>query len=176
MKKLFAVLMALCLMGSAALAETVTEINWNDVFGPAVEAGQVAGDFVTFDEIAVKIWLPEGLNATELTEEDRAKGFIGYFTDEKASATVAVQYVDVSGETLEDYFAELKNMDDVSEPEMVLVNGIPAVNYELPAQDSTTIAFATEAGYILEVTMAPVSAEGAEMVWGAVGASIQAAE
>ena len=45
----------------------------------------------------------------------------------------------------------------------------------MPEQDSGHIAFATEAGYILEVNVTPTSTEGADLVWGIVLGSIQAA-
>ena len=176
MKKLFAILMALCLMLSAAAAETAVEVNWADTFGPAIEAGNVKGEFVTFDEIAVKIWIPEGLQAVELSEEDKANGYIGYFTESTDNATVAVVYADVNGMSIEDYAAQVQQIEGVTEVEMATVNGLPAVNYQMPADDTVSVAFATEAGYILEVTMYPLSVEGADMVWGAVAASIQAAE
>ena len=56
------------------------------------------------------------------------------------------------------------------------MNGLPCVSYKLPKQDSISVAFTTEAGYVLEVTCNPLSVENAELVWGAVIASIQAAE
>ncbi len=176
MKKLLTVMLALCLLCGVAMAETVTELNWNDTFGPAIEAGEVAGNFVTIEQVGLKIWLPEGLEAVELDEESIAAGYIAYFTEESDGATVAVQYVNMDGMSLEDYAETIKGIEGVAEVEMIIVNGLPAVNYDMPASDSTTNAFATEAGYILEITMYPISAEGAEYVWGAVGASIQAAE
>ena len=60
MKKIFAILMALCLFCGVALAET-TEINWADV-AAALEQSGVDGDFVSFDEVAVKLWLPGDLS------------------------------------------------------------------------------------------------------------------
>ena len=171
MKKLFAILMALCLtLSFAALAEADNEVNWSDVEGTLEEAG-VTGEFVTFDQIAVKIWIPEGLEAVELTDEDVENGYIGYFADDEAQ--LAVVYANVEGMSIEDYAAQLEGMDGISEIAMLVINGLPAVRYQMAENDSLNIAFATEAGYILEVTMAPLSAEGADVVWGVVGASIQ---
>lgn len=171
MKKLFAILMALCLLVSgAALAEAVEEVNWSDV-AEVIEASGVNGDFHTFDEIAVKIWIPEGLEPVELTQEDVDAGYIGYFQNEEAA--LAVVYVDVDGASIEDYANSLAGMEDVENIAMLNINGLQGVRYQLPENDSLNIAFATEAGYILEVTMAPLSAEGADVVWGVVGASIQ---
>ena len=172
MKKLFAILMALCmLLSCAALAEGVEEVSWSDIEGTLAEAG-VNGEFVTFDEIAVKIWIPEGLEAGELTDEDRDAGYIGYFQNEEAQ--LAVVYANVDGMSIEDYAAQLAEMDGIQEIAMLNINGLPGVRYQMTENDSLNIAFATEAGYILEVTMAPLSADGAAVVWGIVGASIQA--
>lgn len=175
MKKILCVLMMLCLMMSVALGEETATLNWEDMV-PVLEAGGVNGEFYTFDEIAVKIWLPEGLLPVELTDADKEKGYIGYFMPEDESAQMAVMYVNVDGTTLEEYAQNLASLEDVTEIEMGTVNGFPCVAYQLPAQDSISIAFTTEAGYILEVTCAPLSEENAELVWRAVISSIQAAE
>ena len=176
MKKLFAIMMALCLLVSGtALAEAAEEVNWSDV-AEVIEASGVNGDFHTFDEIAVKIWIPEGMNAVELTQEDIDKGFIGYFAPEDQSASLSVVYVDTDGMTLEEYGENLANMEGVTEIEFGTVNGLPCVTYEIPEQSSMSIAFTTEAGYVLEVTCWPLGDENAMLVWGAVTASIQPEE
>ena len=176
MKKLVCVLVALCLIATAAvaLAEAAPALNWEDVT-PILEAGGVSGDFYTFDEIAMKIWLPEGMYPVELTEEDREKGFIGYFMFEDESGAVSVVYVDVSGMSLEEYGEYLASEAGATEIEVGTVNGFPCVSYTLPEQDSVSVTFTTEAGYALEVTCTPLSVENADLLWGAVISSIQAA-
>ena len=176
MKKFLCVVMALCLMlsATAVLAEEAPALNWED-FEPIMEASGVTGEFVTFDEVAVKIWIPEGMNAAELTQEDIDKGFIGYFAPEDQSASLSVVYVNTDGMTLEEYGEALAAQEGVTEIEFGTVNGLPCVTYEIPEQSSVSIAFTTEAGYILEVTCTPLSVENAELVWGAVVASIQPA-
>ena len=177
MKKLFAAMIALCLLlCSAALAEEAVQVNWSDYFEGAIAAANVAGGFVTFDEIAVKFWIPEELKAVELTDEDRANGYIGYFMPDDESAQMAVVYLDTDGMSLDEYAQSLSSDGDVTEVEKGTVNGFPCVSYKLPKQDSVSVAFTTEAGYILEVTCAPLSVENAELLWGAVVGSIQAAE
>ena len=176
MKKLVCVLIALCLVVTAAvaLAEAAPALNWEDVT-PILEAGGVSGDFYTFDEIAMKIWLPEGMYPVELTEEDQENGYIGYFMPEDESGAVAVVYVDVSGMSLEEYAEYLASEAGATEIEVGTVNGFPCVSYKLLEQDSVSVTFTTEAGYALEVTCTPLSEENAELVWGAVISSIQAA-
>ena len=173
MKKFLCVVMALCLMMTAALAEEVPALNWED-FVPVLDAGNVTGQFYTFDEVAVKIWMPEGLNPVELSEEDQANGYIGYFMPEDESAAVAVVYVDIGGMSLEEYGEYLASDADATEVEVGTVNGFPCVSYKLPDQDSVSVTFTTESGYALEVTCTPLSVDNAELVWGAVIASIQA--
>ena len=172
MKKIIAILMLLCMFTGAALAEAAPELNWADAEA-IIQASEVAGDFVNFDEIAVKIWIPEGLNAVELSDEDKEAGFIGYFTDAEQTAVLSVVYANVDGTSIEDYATSLGEMDSVANVAMATVNGMPCVSYDMPEQDSSTVAFATEAGYILEVTVAPVSDENAQLVWGVVLSSIQ---
>ena len=58
MKKFLAVVMALCLMMTCALAEEAPALNWAD-FEPILEAAGVTGQFYTFEQIAVQIWMPE---------------------------------------------------------------------------------------------------------------------
>ncbi len=175
MKKFLCVVLMLCLMMTAALAEEAVALNWED-FVPVLEAGNVTGQFHTFDEISVKIWLPDGLEPVELSDEDKENGYIGYFMPDDESAQMAVMYVDTNGMALEDYAQYLSTEAGAAEVEMGTVNGFPCVSYKLPEQDSVSVAFTTEKGYILEVTCAPLSVENAELVWGAVIGSIQSAE
>jgi len=174
LKKFLCVLLMLCLLVPAALSEEAA-LKWEDV-EPVLEAANLTGEFYTFDEIAIKIWLPEGMLPVELTEEDKEKGYIGYFMPEDQSAQMAVVYVNTDGMSLDEYAQSLSSDGDVTEVEKATVNGFPCVSYKLPKQDSVSVAFTTEAGYILEVTCAPLSVENAELVWGAVLGSIQAAE
>ncbi|MBR2823216.1 MAG: hypothetical protein IKE24_06005 [Clostridia bacterium] len=175
MKRFLCVLVMLCLLVPAALAEETVALTWDD-FAPVLEAAGVTGQFYTFDEIAVQIWLPDGMLPVELTEEDKANGYIGYFMPEDESAQMAVMYVDINGMSLEEYAQYLASEDSVTDVEAGTVNGFPCVSYKLPAQDSVSVTFTTEAGYALEVTCTPASEENAELVWGAVISSIQAAE
>lgn len=176
MKKLSAAVLALCLLFSAALAESPVVVNWADTFEPAIAAANVEGQFWTLNQVAVKFWLPAMLQSVELSDEDVANGYLAYFADEKGEAAVAVTYANAEGASVEEYADYLKTADGVAEVELCVVNGLPAVTYKMPGNDSVNITFATQAGYLLEITMAPLSVENADMVWGAVAASIQAAE
>ena len=177
MKKLIAILISLCLMLAAAgaFAETATtEMSWETV-EPLLETYGLEGDFETFDEVAIQIWIPSSMTRSELTQEDVDKGFIAHFLDEDQTAQVSVVYVDVDGTTLEEYEKMLPDYG-VSDIEELVINDIPALSYTVEETDSVTIAFETEGGYILEITMAPKSAEGADIAWYIIASSIMEEE
>lgn len=169
MKKLFALTLALCLMlCSAALAN---ELVWAGEVEEA--ASQIDGEFQTFDEIAVKIWMPAVLQRVELSDEDKEAGYIGYFMPEDQSAAIAVQYVDMNGTSLEDYKAKLiENGIEESSIEAGTVNGLDCLSYEY--NGNGVLAFTTQKGFILEVSCGPLSDEGFQAVAAMVMASIQA--
>ena len=171
MKKFAALMLALCLMlGCTALADN--EVTWEQV-APILEAANVAGDFVTFEEIAVKVFIPTGMNAVELTDEYKEAGYIGYFTDGSNDA-IAVQYVNVDGMSLEDYKAAVEATEGVTEVEAGTVNGLPCISYEY--NKNMICAFTTQQGYILEVAVGPLPDDSAKTAASFILASIQAAE
>ena len=165
MKKLVVLILALCMLCSVAFAN---ELTWASV---EEAASQIAGEFKTFDEISVKIWIPEVLQAVELSDEDRESGYIGYFASDDAA--VAVQYVNMEGMSLEEYEAQLKEDSEVSDIEAGTVNGLPALSYAIKDKDTGVVAFTTEMGYILEVACAPISDEGFSAVAAIILSSIQ---
>ena len=165
MKKLVVMILALCMLSSVAFA---ADLNWSDV---EEAASQIDGEFKTFDEISVKIWIPDVLKAVDGVE-DR----IGFFMTEDESAAVSVQYLDMNGMSLEEYEAALQEDADVSDIEVGTVNGLPALSYMLTEKDVACVAFTTEMGYILEVACGPVSDEGFAAVVAYIVSSIQNAD
>ena len=173
MKKIASFILAVTMLVVCAASAFATEVNWDKFQEEAAET-VAKGDFVSFDEISVKMWVPTVLTAVELSEEEQEEGYIAYFMTEDESAAISVMYVDVDGMELEEYKAELEEVG-ATDIEDVVVNGLPAVTYTLEEDDTACIAFTTEAGYILEVAAAPVSDEGFAASITMVMASIQEA-
>lgn len=171
MKKLFALLMALCLLGTCALAEP-TKINWSDLEAQVAESG-IDGDFYSVSDIGVKMFIPTFLQNMELTEDDVNQGYICFLANEDQSALVAVMYANFEGKSLEDYAAVLPEVG-ATEIEMIVVNGIPAVSYEVPGNDTLNVAMGTDQGYIIEFVFKPASDEGFKSIAAIMSASIQA--
>ena len=184
MKKLFAlILAALMVLGCAAVASAeqvqTLELNWED-FEAEIESSEEmkaawSGDFVTMDEIAMKLYIPASFEQTELTDEDREAGYIAYFAMGEDMG-IGIQYVDADGMSLEEYAQRLT--EDGIECTNAVVNGLPALAYSFTEDDRETsvLAFSTEMGYILEIAFAPVNDEGFGAVATVLMASVQAAE
>ena len=185
MKKLFAlILAALMVLGCTAVASAeqaqTLELNWEN-FAGEIEASEEAkaalsGDFVTMEEIALKIYIPAAFNQAELTDEDREAGYIAYFTMGEDTG-IGIQYVDMSGMSLEEYAQRLTEEYGYECMDAV-VNGLPALAYSFTENDRETsvLAFSTEKGYILEIAFAPTNDEGFAAVAAVLMASVQAAE
>lgn len=169
MKKVFALVLALCLMlGCTALADN--EISWEQV-APMLESAGVTGQFYTFEQISVAVFVPEGASPAELPDES----YIGYFTsDDGDDDTIAVQYVNVEGMSLEDYKAALEATEGVTELEAGTVNGLECLSYEY--NGCMVCSFTTQMGYILEVVVGPLANDAEKVAASFVLASIQAVE
>ena len=165
MKKLFALLLTLCLLcGCSALAENT--ISWEEV-APTLEESGISGQFYTFEEIAVAVFIPEGMSPAELPDDS----YIGYFASEDGDG-VAVMYVNAEGMDLDAYAAALPEVG-ATEIETGTVNGLPCVTYEVPENSTINIAFATEAGYLLEVVCGPITDDSSKLGASVILASIQ---
>ena len=169
MKKLFALVLALCLLGSCAFADG--QLVWEGEIAEAAAAYE--GEFHTLNEVSAKIWIPAEFEEAELDEEQKEDGTIAAFVTED-DAAIVVQYVDMEGMTLEQYQAELEGSDDVTELEAGTVNGIPCLSYEY--NGNGVLAFTTEMGYILEVAFGPLSNEEYKTKASFALASIQSAD
>lgn len=184
MKKLFAlILAALMVLGCVAVASAeqaqTLQLNWEE-YAAEIEASEeakatLAGDFVTMEEIALKLYIPAAFEQVELTDEDREAGYIAYFAMGEDMG-IGIQYVDADGMSLEEYAQRLT--EDSIECTNAVVNGLPALAYSFTEDDRETavLAFSTEKGYILEISFVPANDKGFAAVATVVMASVQAAE
>lgn len=184
MKKLFALILAvLMVLGCVAVASAeqaqTLQLNWEE-YAAEIEASEeakatLAGDFVTMEEIALKLYIPAAFEQVELTDEDREAGYIAYFAMGEDMG-IGIQYVDADGMSLEEYAQRLT--EDGIECTNAVVNGLPALAYSFTEDDRETavLAFSTEKGYILEISFVPTNDKGFAAVATVVMASVQAAE
>ena len=168
MKKLFALMLALCLMlGCTALADV--EVNWEDV-EDAVEGG----DFVTIEELGLDIWIPDDYVDMELDESYTSVGYFKLFGAEDGSGAVAFQYIEAAADV--DLLEAVNAIEGASGAESMIINGLPCVNFDLLEQNASCLAFNTQKGNILVITFAPISSDDFKAKAQFIMASIQSAE
>ena len=171
MKKLFAVVLALVLALSTVSA-LATEVTWEEA---SVAAEGVDGDFYLIEQVGLAVWVPAVLQPVELPAEAAEDGYIACFMTAEQGAGFTVQYLDGQGNSLEAFAATMETAGAV-DIENVVINGLPAISFEMPESDASVIACATEAGYYLVFSFSPMSDEGFRATAVVIGASIQAAE
>ena len=141
------------MMGMIASLHDTLYLYWEDAEA-AIEEYDLDGRFVTFEEVAVKLWLPDYLQPDERLEEAKENGFIGLFSSEDGDDIFAVQYIDMQGMDLSTYSRMVEEFggQDLHE---VTINDLYAICYWLEENDTLALAFTTESGYIIEFSATP---------------------
>lgn len=161
MKKLVAIVLSLmlCLSMMASIAEsTIPELYWEDVEAQLAEAG-AEGDFVSFEDAGVAMWVPTVLQSVDLTDEFLEAGYIGYFATADQSAAVGVRFLEVENMTAEAYAANVAEVGG-TDVELVYLNDLLMVTYLFEEGNSLNASLVYEDGYILEISFVPANDEG----------------
>ena len=122
-----------------SVSPSVPELNWADVEADAKKA-DANGEFVTFDEINLKMWVPSVLKEQELTDEDITDGCYGYFEGEDGESGLTVYYYDDL--TFEEYAEEIAGYENCTAPEQTLINGYRTFTYKNTEYDTFNVVLA----------------------------------
>ena len=172
MKKLLTLMLALCLLGSFALAEEASVITYEDV-QPMIE--QMEGNFVLLEQLGLQIWLPSELVQMEVSEEDAAAGRYALFMDEEQTGYLAIDCMNVEGMTLDQFYANALE-SAAKEVELVTINGLGAVVYVDEENNLLSATLIDTNSNLINFIMGPASEEGAKESFALIMASLQAAE
>ena len=138
-----------------SVSPTMPTLNWEDVEADAKKADP-EGDFVAFDEIHLKMWVPSLLTEQELTDEDTAEGCYGYYADADDVSGFAVYYYD--DQTIAEYAEEIEGYDNCTAPEPTMVNGYSTFTYKNTEFDTSSVVL--NAGKdCVEITFWPANDE-----------------
>ena len=157
MKKFFALMLALCLLCSVAMAEEADEMNWED-YAAATE--EVEGQWLSISSLGLVLWAPNDFYVVnEVPEEfasDDVQGMFVSMDEESGAITGAIifQYIEANGADVMDC---VNAIDGAVEAKPMVINGFPCVNFDLPAKDATCVAFGTEQGNLFVSTFLPLS-------------------
>ena len=158
MKKVLALVMMICMLCGVAMAE------------------EQAGDFIVMDMLGLKIWLPAGMNAVEIPEEQAAAGrLLGYEADDH-TAYFVVDAVNAGEMTPDQMLANVQASDPEGNSQMVQVNGLTVVVYKNTAADCYTGALVDTNNNIIMFSMGPASDADAATVFEYVINTLQIAE
>ena len=167
MKKILALVMMLCLLCGVAMAEEQAEADVEN---------ELSGDYVVFDQLGLQIWLPEGLNAAEVSEEDAASGRLAAYVADDQTAYFTVDAVNAGEMTIDQLYENVTNDANSTDVEVLDCNGLTVVSCRNNQTDCFTGALVDTNSNIIMFSMGPASSEGADAVFYYVMASLQAAE
>ena len=175
MKKLFALLMALCLMLCAcAYAEETKEINWSDF---EEQAAQIEGQFCPIADLGVMMYIPSIFGTVELSDEQKAAGVIALLSTADGAGRISFTYQDLGDMEADAYLEELAKAG-ATDFEVAVLNGRNALSYDLVVNDvkTTNVVVEIEDAKMLTISFAPMDDEGFAELAGILTASIQDAQ
>ena len=174
MKKLISVLLLACMlvMPFAAMAEAPV-ITWDEVGAAAVEAYELSGDFVALEELGLTIWVAEGMEEQEVSDEDAAAGRLCILADDSCALTVDAVHVD--GMTL-DQALENAKASGMFEPEIVNVNGLSALSYKNEAINAGCVVLVDTNSNMIIFSFTPIEGEAAQIAFTVIMSSLMPLE
>ena len=175
MKKLFALLLALCLCFSA-VAGFAADINWADVEETAVGlAGE--GQFYALNAFPLMYWVPNTMTYAEPDDSMLEIGILAYYQTEDEAKWICVQYVDAEGVATIDMLNTVLADAGYGDIETATVNGLTAVTGSNETDGLVAAAFLTDDGNVLVFSFGYDTAdETSAQVAALICASIQAVQ
>ena len=175
MKKLFALMLALCLVCSCcAFAEETKELKWEEV---EALASQYEGSFKAIADTGLAMYIPDSFAASDLTEEQIAQGnFLLLKNDNNYRVSAMLQSLGTM--ELSDFVAEQLKAG-AAEMEEISLNGIPAMTYdfEVNGEKIGCVTFYNDTdNTVLTFSFAPANDEAYQKIIALMMGSIQAAE
>ena len=133
MKKLFALMMALCLVLSSttfALAAPTTSANWDDMAGLLQDLG-LSGAFHTLNAYPISYWIPDDMQYEDPSSSESEQGCRARYATKDGEFGFAIIYYTsssyASAEQLAEYVRSSEYAKDVNE---VTLNGLDAMSYK----------------------------------------------
>ena len=176
MKKLFALVLSLCLLCSFAMAETeatLPEINWSDYEDKAVAIGGKLQGFTEFG-LDYMMFVPDGFDFVEVPADVAEAGVLAILSNGTLTFSVAKYSVEgMNGEM----FLESLNQANATQVEIGKLNGKESVSYMLTTEDgilTANVAIPSDVEMeMITFTFAPADNEEMLDVMQVVAASIQ---
>ena len=170
MKKLFAVVLFLCMFCTCAFAES-TALSWENVPEETQSAGQFT-QIALADDLALLCWIPANMAAVDVSTIETEVSPVEAYQTEDGAYTVSIFALQVNGVdeylgSLEANGAELGDLD---------INGIEAVSFVQKDNGVEGVVIPVTDELVLSIACTPVDGdEGWDQVKGVIFSSIQLA-
>lgn len=150
MKKLFALMLALCLMlGCTAMAEVAAELTWD----AALEENGTTQQISLGENATILYWIPNDLPAIDVAQVEAEVPLMAAFGADSNGVSYTVSVYALEVESLEAYVAAQQGVGaDVDNAKLVLTNGIQVIGMEnktsnmemciVPVTDTMILVFA----------------------------------
>ena len=152
MKKLLAMVLALCLMTGCALA---AEYTWADIAGQRAELVADGGTW-TLNAGPVKLWLPKAMDYIEPSQEDQEEShLVASFFNADGTNAVFVQYNDTTYASTQDILDALNAKDIYHDISEATINGYNVVCYSTSDDQGTTVyaMYLLGDGYAMQIQL-----------------------
>ena len=160
MKKWLSLVLTL-MMVLASVSALAEEVYFDESF-----VANIPGEFVLLEELGLVFYLPETMQAMEMTEADIAGGGIAAFTDGTASVSIAYAPVaDGAGApiTTLEQLIDFYNASGITTVFRML-NDIPCAAFSVEDPSLSGIAYVDGSGNVLAFTGTPLTEEVAVML------------
>ena len=139
-------------------ADETPEYYWENL-EPYLEVFGLEGQFYTLSYYGLDMWVPDGLEFQELSDEELEKGLIAYATDADENWVFEVVNLvyDQQIESLNEWQDLLKEQEGIEESVLCYVNDLIVLEYMLPEKDCFVCDLRVNDGSILEFIWGPFS-------------------
>jgi len=182
MKKVLFVLLALCLFVVPVMAQETPDdpvvLNWDELADQYVEAG-FSGTLYAFNDLGIRLLIPEGYEQQELSEESIENGIEGAFVTEDGEKQIIISLRDLGVETLEEVALLAKDSfgEDFHYGGYYKLNGLNSIMFMNSDTEELTVAVSTtEPNYFIQVSIRPMTDEDVNAQSGYIIGSIQPLE
>ena len=170
MKKVFLMVLCLCLLCTAAFAEDVIELKWEDY--AEAEAQGEPQELVIPDLGAVDFWIPSFLNEADPALVEGPFQPAALYVSEDGNYGLAIFQMQI--DDLEGYINMMMTEGGGSNSRNIMVNGVSCIAYEVEENDMECLFFPITDSIALTFSCSPLNGdEDWDIVKGAIFASVR---
>lgn len=156
MKKMFLLLVCLCLLGTAAFAEAPA-LNWADL---AAEEVAEMGQFQQLELTGlptIAFWIPSNMSVTDVGEIEGPFQPTALFATDDGNYAVAVFVAEVT--SIDEYVTMMETQGGGSAFVQLTVNGVDCVGYEVAEANMECLIYPVSENVILTFSCTPANGD-----------------